>query len=792
MKNRVIRNAGKRLLASVLAASMLLGAAGCGKDKDKSESGDGKGSGTEAAVDVKNCTFEQDSDFSVDESVGMVYQVAKAGDNIFLLTETSGAGMEEDGVLMGAENELIATAGSADELIATEGSADELIASEGDAAATARVFKVPVSGGQASEIYVPDGGLMVDKMAESGDNIALLVSDDKKHELKTIDADGNEVSSVNVADLYKNSTDNYIIDLKIMPNGDIIGIADQNLVILGSDGKEKKVVPFDSYIIGLTPTKDGKLVVIGYGESYQTEAKEIDLETGEVKEKYPLNATFMNSSDAVRMGSGDYDFFYMGDDGLYGYKMGDKTEVKLCDYNASLIDSSTFNSCIVLDQEHVILSGVDYYSEKSQIEAYTKVDPSQVKDKKVLKLATLYAGDSLKKSVTEFNKTHSDIRIDIVEYMNEEDPVGKLSADISSGNTPDLYDVSNGIGEMSVVQAVQKGLLEDLTPYMEKDDDISEDDFIESVINASKVDGKLYYLGSSFGINTMLASKNDVGDMEGWTFQDLKKLVDSKPDDVRLFEDNSKSTILEYFLYTCMAEFVNWETGECSFDSQSFKDVLEMANRGVDESTMMDMNMDNYVEDIRSGKQLFLIGVVTPDIWPLYNKLFDDKAVCIGYPNSDKEGIYAQINGSIAVSASCADKDTAWEFVKFVVSREQQGKNYYTGADGMPTRKDIFELYLEAAQAKKEYTDEFGNTIKPKEGGFGMGSVSVDMKPATDAEIQQFRDLTGRITKVWEYDKSLIDIVEEESKAYFAGEKSIDDVTATIQNRAKTYVEESR
>ena len=64
MKSRVKKYAGKRLLAGVLAVSMLLGAVGCGKGKDKSESGDGSGSGTEATVDVKNCTFEQDSDFS--------------------------------------------------------------------------------------------------------------------------------------------------------------------------------------------------------------------------------------------------------------------------------------------------------------------------------------------------------------------------------------------------------------------------------------------------------------------------------------------------------------------------------------------------------------------------------------------------------------------------------------------------------------------------------------------------------------------------------------------------------
>ncbi len=771
MKSRVKKYAGKRLLAGVLAVSMLLGAVGCGKGKDKSESGDGSGSGTEATVDVKNCTFEQDSDFSFDGSLGLVSKSVKVGDNIVLLSQSY--------------------QGDTDEVPASEGNAEDMLASEGDASYLSEIYVMPASGGETKKIYEVSKDYYVDNMTTSGDNIALLVTNEKKHELRTIDLSGNEVASVNLAAVYKNSTNQYVSAIKVTDDGDIVAVTEQNIVVLGSDGSEKKVIPFSDYLMGITFSKDGKLLVFGYGDSYKTEATEIDTKTWELGEKYPINVMYLNSSDAVQQGFGDYDFFYMGDDGLYGYKLADKSDVKLCDFNASLIDTSVMNQCIVLDDEHFILSGIDYYTETSQIEAFKKVDPSNVTEKKVLKLATIYAGSSLKQSVIDFNKKHTDVRIDIVEYMNEEDPVAKFSADISSGNTPDLYDVSNGIGDMSLTQAVQKGMLEDLTPYIEKDDEISEDDFIDSVINVSKINGKLYYIGTSFGINTLLASKDDVGDMEGWTFQDLKKLVDSKPEDVRLFEDNSKSTILDYFLYTCMAEFVNWETGECKFDSQSFKDVLEMANRGSSDEAQYSMDM-NYLEDIRTGKQLFLIGVITPDLWPLYNKLFDDKAVCIGYPNQDKEGIYAQIFGSVAMSTSCADKDTAWEFIKFNASREQQGKNYNGDSEGMPTRKDIFELYLKAKAADKEYTDEFGNTIKPANGSYGMGSVTVDMKPMTAEEEKQFRALTDRITKVWEYDGKLIEIVNEESKAYFAGEKSIDEVTATIQNRASTYVEESR
>ena len=84
MKKRDLLIAKKRILASALAASMMLSVAGCGKDK-QAESGKGKegsGTGTEASVDVKNCTFETDPDFVLDTSEGDITGMTKVGDGM--------------------------------------------------------------------------------------------------------------------------------------------------------------------------------------------------------------------------------------------------------------------------------------------------------------------------------------------------------------------------------------------------------------------------------------------------------------------------------------------------------------------------------------------------------------------------------------------------------------------------------------------------------------------------------------------------------------------------------------
>ena len=820
----------KRLIASALAMSMMIGTAGCGKSKD-AESGSGKtgsGKSTEAAVDVKNCTFEEDPDFSIDLSEsGSLDSIAKVGDGIAYAEseypdipddmegevidggevvigdeEVDGAAADEKPADDAAADDKTADDAAADDDKTADDAAADVVTADDASAMDADMADFPAGNskihyrsadGSDKVIYETEEGQYVRNMTEANGNIALQMADEKdKSILKTIDTEGKEVSTVDLSQLDKLTENDYVSDIKITKDGDLVAICNQKIVVLDKDGKEKKTIDTQDYLEGGVITQGDEILVFTYNqESAGIGAKKVDLAAGSLTEGYKVNGS-LTSSTIGEKGSGEYDFFYAGDGGLYGFKKDSQENVKLCDFNASYVEPTYINRLVVPDKDHFIIMSYDYSTGEAKLNAYRKVDPANVTEKKVLRLASLYANNDLKQAVMDFNKSHSDTRIEIVEYMSEENPMEKMSADIAAGNIPDLYDTSYGIGNMSLTQAAQKGLLEDLTPYIEKDADISEDDFIDSVINAAKIDGKLYYLPAQFAIMTMLANKKDIGDKAGWTFDEMKQYIDSKPEDVRLFEDNSKSTILMYLTYTCLPQFVDFEKNECNFDCDDFKSILELANRGVNETSEMDAEM-TWTEDIQNGKQLFIVGTISPDYWAIYDKIFNGDAVCIGFPAPDKEGTYAQFLGSIGMSQACSDKDLAWEFIKFNVSREQMGKSYTSGmTGGMPTRKDMFEMYLKASMATESYTDEFGNNIEPVNGGIGIGNITVDLKPITEAEAQQFRDLTEQVSRAWETDESIFNIIEEETKPFFAGDKSADETAKTIQNRATTYLNESK
>ena len=106
---------------------------------------------------------------------------------------------------------------------------------------------------------------------------------------------------------------------------------------------------------------------------------------------------------------------------------------------------------------------------------------------------------------------------------------------------------------LPVEQYVEKGILEDLTRYLEKDDVVNKDDIIPSVREGNGDRRKaLLYSTKLYTAFYLIASKKDVGDKTGWTFEELKELLEEKGEGVRPFYRENKSRYvrqLPVFMY---------------------------------------------------------------------------------------------------------------------------------------------------------------------------------------------------------------------------------------------------
>ena len=142
------------------------------------------------------------------------------------------------------------------------------------------------------------------------------------------------------------------------------------------------------------------------------------------------------------------------------------------------------------------------------------------------------------------------------------------------------------------------------------------------------------------------------------------------------------------------------------------------------------------------------------------------------------------------MSSQCADKEAAWDFVRYLFTEDCQSKMYASGS-GIPTRNDVFDVYADTFTWTESGTDKYGNEINI-EPGMENGDPMYSRKAVSQDDVKAFRAFVDTCSGYYECDRKVWDIISEETKAYFSGDKSLDDVCSIIQDRVTTYVNESK
>ena len=164
---------------------------------------------------------------------------------------------------------------------------------------------------------------------------------------------------------------------------------------------------------------------------------------------------------------------------------------------------------------------------------------------------------------------------------------------------------------------------------------------------------------------------------------------------------------------------------------------------------------------------------------------------------SEGVGSALQINeGGYAISSKCAATDAAWQFVRSAFTEDYQTQRGW----GFPTNRAAFDARLTDAMTPEYEKDENGNFILDENGnkkeisrgGWGWGSLQVDFYALTQAEADQVMEIINSTTRVVDQNDELMNIILEDTQAYFAGQKSLDDVVRQLQSKMNIYINEQR
>lgn len=461
-------------------------------------------------------------------------------------------------------------------------------------------------------------------------------------------------------------------------------------------------------------------------------------------------------------GNGEFPLICALDDGLYGLDSAGWTTPLLL-WEECRLSVTGLRSLVPLSGDRLLLL------DASGPALLEPASPGELSGRVTLTIASLSGG--LYGLDQRFNDSGSGYYLQVLDYsdggrLSPEDALTRLAADIAAGSAPDMF-LLEGI---PVNSWIRRGHLADLAPLLESGaGGLSLDDI--AVASQLTVDGGLYFLGDSFGINSCAGLRSNFGDALGWTPQEYLEAEASLPSGSIMMYNMTRPLFFELVCSRYMQRAIDWAGGVCDFDNEEFISLLECACsiRETPESQMTGVYMSPS-QALRKGLEyavtLWIGNVSRIDE---FEREVGERISLVGMPTPDGScGSQLQLSRPVGVYAGSPHPEGCLEFLRFLLMSYDM--DYGEGSNSaMPVYRPYLDAQIERALAS---TGESGAPRLTPEGA------------------ERLEELLAAVDCTTLCDSAALSIIEEEAAACFAGARSAEEAARIIQDRLSTYVAE--
>lgn len=453
--------------------------------------------------------------------------------------------------------------------------------------------------------------------------------------------------------------------------------------------------------------------------------------------------------------------------GLFSFRPDTQVVEKLISYADYNIDSGKIQTALQKDDGNIVLISWELLNQGAPVEMiiFSESDkpiPAE-DDKQIITMLCLQADADEEfgygKIVSDFNRQSEKYRV-VFETVPVTDSIySSFHARLTKKESADLLVVNDYI-ELEKYQ--KQGYLEDLTPYIEKSENISKDDYLQKILNCYMINEKLYGMGQTFSIRTLNGRASELGNTPGWTVEEYLTWLKENPDAKGYII--SKEIVLEYILK-------GMDVAGIDFEGAEFKSILEKISQLPLEE---EIHITDWYEVLESGNPILqetTLGYFG-DISSTESD-YQDQVVYKGYPNT--EGVpkyYVYTNDLISILSKSECKEGAYAFLEYYLLHPCLSEiTYYT-------KREDFESGI-------EYASDNYYTILTEE----LTEEKVPMLTSEQKE-QQLEIIELAIPDTLD-NQTIRSIVVEEAGGYFAGDKTLEDICHIIDNRVQLYLDEN-
>lgn len=491
--------------------------------------------------------------------------------------------------------------------------------------------------------------------------------------------------------------------------------------------------------------------------------------------------------------------FFSVSENLYEYDGETESAREILLWNNSGLIGSNIRDCIVLERERLLV----WYDEPGMEGLYllVKTPVEELPEKKAVVLAAFDISMELGNAVIRFNRLNDKYQVVLESYgYSDETASGaqtRLDAALVSSTPPDLLSLSG----RNLEKDMEKGLLEDLLPRLESSM-LDRMDFLENALEGYTIKGCLVGIPVRFYPTAVGGRTSQVGGLDSWTMEDVYALAERYPEqnvllsDATYEADTRKRTrtleTREHLLGSfCAAwyleEYIDWEKGQCHFDSEGFRRML----RWVGEHSEEQPAADPRTQTVKTSGYTFRTRGYLPEEALLMENYIDFRDAVLweiqcggdltltGFPTADGRGTASlHVESPLGIVAGAGNREGAWEFLEYYISSSMDGEWTY----GLPTSKSRLQELKEQAvtETRKSAYILDGETIPDYNTSSEIAEKLMELLEASDFTPESgLRDM-------------VVSIILEETAPYYTGGKSLDEVVGIIQNRVQLLLDENK
>lgn len=373
--------------------------------------------------------------------------------------------------------------------------------------------------------------------------------------------------------------------------------------------------------------------------------------------------------------------------------------------------------------------------------------------KTTLTLLTDYPRAELYTIVNDFNRTSEGYRVEVQLLGDGGLTAELLRTQLIAGEGPDIF----AFYDRSSLADLGANSFEDLLVYLDADAEYGRDTLAPELLGAMCAQDKLDWLPYSFGISTFTAPSAYLSE-PGFSFDEAKQAAAKAG--LPLFPGWMTRDILWGWMSDfAVGQYMDLETGTCSFDSEDYISLLEECAAAAAEFGSDSAALYNSLLQFELLQNLIRVSTISDNYGGAY--------AFVGVPNETTNGSMFSPDLCFAISSTSGNKDAAWQLVRSCLSDEHQQMNLTS----FPASASVLDAMIDDAVENGVHYYEYEYELD-------------------EADAAKLRGLISETQTAQDAYPAVLNIMAEDAAQFFAGQITAEQAAVYTQNRVSTWLAE--